>query len=276
MKKIYILPIFLLLFFSNCEKVIDIDVPSIAPKLIIDASFEVYFDESTITAKNVVKLRLSADYFDEETPIVTNANVFLTDLSNNTTINFSDINAEGNYEPLNSFIPKDNTEYELTVIFNNETYKGKAAKIKSPKFISVAQGDGTLFSGDETELKISFKDEASKENYYLFDFTNKSYSTLEDRFFNGTEYNFSHYYGTDDIELPKNVTIKMSAITKEYYIYYRVLLSQSGKGSGGPFQTIPSSLLGNMINTTNEANFPLGYFHISETDRYNIDLIDKN
>ncbi len=48
MKKLYILPVLILFFFTNCEKVVDIDVPSIEPKLIIDASFEVYFDENPV------------------------------------------------------------------------------------------------------------------------------------------------------------------------------------------------------------------------------------
>ena len=68
----------------------------------------------------------------------------------------------------------------------------------------------------------------------------------------------------------------MSGITKEYFTYFRVLINQSGQNAGGPFETVPSSLLGNMINTTNEENFPLGYFHISETDTYTIFLEDKN
>ena len=64
MKNILLIVTFAALFIS-CEKVIEIDVPSIEPKLIIDASFEVYFDEKPVTAKNSVKLSLSADYFDE-------------------------------------------------------------------------------------------------------------------------------------------------------------------------------------------------------------------
>ena len=71
MKKIYTLFVLTLMIFSSCEKVVDIDVPSIEPKLIIDASFEVYFDETPISAKNVVKLTESADYFDEIIPVVT-------------------------------------------------------------------------------------------------------------------------------------------------------------------------------------------------------------
>ena len=68
----------------------------------------------------------------------------------------------------------------------------------------------------------------------------------------------------------------MSGITKEYYTYFEILINQSGQNSGGPFQSVPSSLLGNIINTTNESNFPLGYFHIAETDIAYLELIEKN
>lgn len=276
MKKLYILPVLLILFFTSCEKVIEVDVPSIEPKLIIDASFEVYFDKSPVTAKTIVKLSSSTDYFDEVIPAVTDATVFLTDITNNTIINFSHTNADGIYIPVNPFIPADNSTYELTVIYKNETYKGVAAKVKSTPLTDVYQGDETLFSGKETELKVSFFDEPIVENYYLFDFSENLFLTIEDRFFNGNDYNFSFFYQEDEIELPKRVTVKMSGISKEFYTYFEILNSQSGQNSGGPFQSVPSSLLGNMINTTNEDNFPLGYFHISETDTFTLDLVQKN
>ena len=69
MKNIAISTLLILLFFTSCEKVIDVTVPSIEPKLIIDAAFEVYFDEIPVSAKTVVKLSLSADYFDETSKI---------------------------------------------------------------------------------------------------------------------------------------------------------------------------------------------------------------
>ncbi|TVZ55219.1 uncharacterized protein DUF4249 [Lutibacter sp. Hel_I_33_5] len=276
MKKIYILPVLLMFIFSNCEKVIDVDVPSIQPKLIIDAAFDVYFDETPVTVNTTVKLKLSADYFEENIPTVTNATVFVTDLSSNTIINYSDINNDGDYEADVAFIPSENTEYELTVIYNNQTYKGKASRVKSSPINSIIQGDETLFTGKETQLKVDFTDVSDKEEFYLFNFTNNLMIALDDRFFNGSDYNFSYFYQEDDIELPADVTIRMSGMTKEYYTYFEVLINQSGQNSGGPFQTIPSSLLGNMINKTDEANFPLGYFHISETDTFDISLVDKS
>jgi hypothetical protein len=276
MKNIKIIFLLLIVLFTNCEKVIDVDVPSIEPKLIIDASFEVLFDESPVVANTVVKLSLSADYFDDTIPPATNASVFLTNLSDNTIINFTDENEDGNYEPLISFIPADDVEYELTIVYDNETYQGKATKVKSTPFTEIIQGDETLFSGEEIELKISFTDNVDAENYYLFNIDTYNFITIEDRFFNGTDYNFSYFYEDENIEFPKNIDLKMSGMTKEYYTYFEILVSQGGQAGGGPFQAIPSSLLGNMINKTNEENFPLGYFHISETDTFNIDLVEKN
>jgi hypothetical protein len=276
MKKLYILSVLILFFFTNCEKVVEIDVPSIEPKLIIDASFEVNFDENPVTSYTVVKLRSSADYFDEIIPTVTNATVFLTNLLDNSIINFSDTNTDGNYEPVNSFIPENGIEYELTVIYDNQTYKGTATKIKSTPITEVKQGDKTLFAGTETEVIATFNDDANSENYYLFDFSDNNFSVLEDRFFNGNEYDVPNYFAEEDLELPTTITIKMSGISKDYFTYFRILQSQSGENSGGPFETVPSSLLGNMINTTNEDNYPLGYFHISETDSETLDLVEKN
>ncbi|WP_026777345.1 DUF4249 family protein [Polaribacter sp. Hel_I_88] len=273
MKNILLILTFVTLFIS-CEKVVEIDVPSIEPKLIIDASFEVYFDENPVTAKNVVKLSLSADYFDEVIPPALGATVFLTNLADNSIINFAETNSTGIYEPVNNFIPAENIEYELTVIYDNETYKGKAFRVKSTPFTNVEQGNETLFSGNETELKVAFRDVGPEQNFYLFDFSNNLYNVVEDRFFNDVNYNFSYFYDEDDIVLPAPVTIKISGISEPYYTYFRILTSQSGQDGGGPFETVPSSLLGNMINTTNEQNFPLGYFHIAETDTFTLVLVD--
>jgi hypothetical protein len=185
MKKIYIHTILTVLLFSNCEQVVNIDVPTIEPKLIIDASFEVLFNESPIKANVVVKLKLSTDYFDDTIPTVSDAIVFLTNTADNAVINFSDVNLNGNFTPIINFIPKDAIEYELTVVYKNEIYKGTATKVKSTQIDSAIQGDETLFSGKEIEVKVAFKDNVDNENYYLFNFTNKLFLPLEDRFFNG-------------------------------------------------------------------------------------------
>ena len=93
------------IFLFNCEEVVEIDVPTGTPKLVIEALFEVYFEEIPVSTNTIVKLRLSAGYFDEELPVVTNAIVTLEDLSTNSIISFEDVDFDGNYIPTNAFIP---------------------------------------------------------------------------------------------------------------------------------------------------------------------------
>ena len=262
------------IFLFNCEEVVEIDVPTGTPKLVIEALFEVYFDEIPVTTEAIVKLRLSAGYFDEELPVVTNAIVTLENLSTNTFISFEDGDLDGNYIPTSAFIPEDDVVYELSVTYNNEVYKGKTIKAKTPLFINVEQGTKTLFSGNETEVIVEFSDDELEDNFYLFDFSNNLYLSIEDRFFNGSDYNFSFFYQEEEVEIPSEVLIKMAGVSQDYYTYFRVLTSQSGQSGGGPFQTTPSSLLGNIINTSNADHYPLGYFNISETATYTLRLTE--
>jgi hypothetical protein len=47
------------------------------------------------------------------------------------------------------------------------------------------------------------------------------------------------------------------------------LVSIAGNSSGSPFQSPSATVRGNIINNTTEANFPLGYFSLSEQDSRN-------
>ena len=264
-----------LLMFFGCEDVIDIEVSSSESKLIIDAIFEVYHNHTPVTANTVVKLRESTNYFDDEIPAITNpATVLLKDLTNDIDIIFEDNNSDGNFLPVNPFIPIENVDYELNIFYNEDLYQSQSQLITTTGFSEVYQGNSTLFTGEEIEVNVSFIDDVNTENNYLFNFSNDLFLPIQDRFFNGSTYNFSFFFQEDEVEIPSTVLIKMSGVTKEYLTYFNVLISQSGQQAGGPFETIPSSLLGNIVNTTNNKNFPLGYFHISETDTYNLSLIE--
>jgi hypothetical protein len=267
MKKIFILPLVFVFILFSCEKVIDVDVPSIEPKLVVDATFEVFFNEAPVTADTNVKLTLTSDFFDENINGITDATVFVTNLSNNTVVNYSNIDADGNYAPTVDFVPEDDSLYQLTVIYNNETYESEATKVKSSPITNIEQTSRPFFTGEVLELKVSFIDIANEDNFYLFDFSDESFSLVEDRLFvDGEELTISEFYDDEDLELPTTINIKLSGITEKYYNYFNILSNQAGTGGGGPFETIPATLLGNITNKTTDANFPLGYFHISETE----------
>ena len=64
------------------------------------------------------------------------------------------------------------------------------------------------------------------------------------------------------------VTIKILGIDERYFNYSNILIDQSEQAGGNPFQTPPAQIRGNIINTTNPENFALGYFNLSEANRF--------
>ena len=60
------------------------------------------------------------------------------------------------------------------------------------------------------------------------------------------------------------LNIILSCISSQYYNYMNVLLAIAGSNCGSPFQSPPATVRGNIINTSNETNFALGYFTLSE------------
>jgi hypothetical protein len=63
------------------------------------------------------------------------------------------------------------------------------------------------------------------------------------------------------------ITVTHFGISQSYYNYLSVLLSIASNGGGSPFQSPPATVRGNLINITNAANYPLGYFSLSESDK---------
>jgi len=63
------------------------------------------------------------------------------------------------------------------------------------------------------------------------------------------------------------LNIKLYGISERYFNYMSILINLAEGGSGGgPFSTPPSTVRGNVVNQTNEGNYALGYFRLSEVD----------
>ena len=63
------------------------------------------------------------------------------------------------------------------------------------------------------------------------------------------------------------VEITHFGVSQSYFNYLSILLDIAGSSGGGPFQSPPATVKGNVINQTTFSDFPLGYFSLSETDR---------
>ncbi|GAA4278566.1 DUF4249 domain-containing protein [Aquimarina mytili] len=274
MKKIFYILISITICLS-CEDVVDVDVLFSDPRLVVDASFELYTNETPVNLEGGVRLTLSAPYFDTNVPTVSNANVFITNKNDDSIINFVESGEDGFYIPETlGFLPEFNTPYELTVNYLGETYVATTQLIPTVPIDNVVQGDATLFDDDETEIIISFTDDGSRDDFYLFDFDFSLFLASEDRFYQGQPFKFSYFY--ENMVAGQDVTIKILGVDQRYYNYATLLIEQSEQDGGNPFLAPPSVLRGNIINTTNQDNFAYGYFNLSEADRIDFTIEDKN
>jgi len=261
MKK-YIYILLSLLMFS-CEDVIDVDLNTAEPKLVIDASINWF--KGTIGNNQEIKLTLSAPYFDDEVPPAIGAQVQVIKANNEVFI-FAEEGSTGIYKN-NVFIPQINETYTLQIIFEGETYTASETLKSVVDIDFVEQNDEGGFSGDETELKAYYTDPADEENYYFFEFISDipeipSLEVYNDEFTNGNQ--VFGFYTEEDLEPGDLVTIRNYGVSERFYEFMFILLQQNSEDGGGPFETQPATVRGNCINETNPENFPLGYFRLSE------------
>ncbi|MEH6656188.1 DUF4249 family protein [Leeuwenhoekiella marinoflava] len=261
MKHLY--SIFAALFIGitcfSCQETIDVDLPETQERLVVDALMRIPHAETFLTEARL-RLTLTAEYFADSVPTVNDALVNLNNSENTFTLN-----SQGNGFYSNT-IPRDVMEQDslrLTIFYNDEVYISDAKFIPAVPINSIIQGDGSLFSGDETEVIINYTDAQNQDDFYLFDLDLGNYLTSEDTFYKNQDFSFSYFY--EDLNPQDTVNIKLMGIDKSFFDYMSIIINQSGQASGNPFTAPPSEIRGNVTNETDENNYPLGYFIITQT-----------
>lgn len=264
MKKLALLYLILVTIF-NCEEVIDVEVDDAQSRLVIEASINWY--KNTLGNEQSIKLSLTAPFFDQIIPPANNASVQITDTNNNT-FNFIEDSSTGIYLN-NDFIPAIGETYQLTIVYNGETFTASETLMSVSKIDFIEQNDEGGFTGDNIELKAFFTDPENEENFYLSEFIanipiTPDLDVYRDEFINGNQ-TFA-FYTEEDLVSGDIVTIRNYGISENFYNYLFILLEQTDENSGDPFEVQPTALRGNCINTTNPDNYPFGYFRASEVD----------
>jgi len=261
---LFILLIVMLLSFTSCEDVIDVDLDTANPKLVIEAS--ILWKKGTNGNEQKIKLTTSTDYYSSIIPTVSNATVFITDTSN--TYTFIENPGTGEYF-CGNFNPVINETYVLTVIANGETYIATEKLQAVPTIDTVQQDDEGGFLGDEIEVKFFYQDNGLTNDFYLVQFNSNfsllpEYDVTNDEFFQGNQ--MFGLYTNEDMKPSDVLTFTLHGISELYYNYLNVLLGISGGNGGSPFNTPPATVRGNFVNQTNSDNFAFGYFSLSEID----------
>lgn len=262
MKKIFL---FLLFFgiFVSCEDVIEVDLNDAPPRLVIEAELNVWENGASQAS---VRLTSTAPFFDNEVPYITNATVAIRD-GNGTIFPFLYSN-NGFYTA--DLVPQQNTDYTLIVTYNNQTYTATERRYSVAPLEYVEQRNDGGFTGEDIELKAFFTDPADAQNFYFFEGISSRGVVLDvynDEFFNGNT--IFGYYLVEDLSPGDEVQFNIYGASEAFYNFMFVLLQQTSDQGGGPFETQPATVRGNIVNETNPDNFPLGYFRISEVSTLN-------
>lgn len=253
-------------FLISCEDVIEMDLETSEPRLVIDASIN--WVKNTAGNEQKIKLSTTTGFYDATFPTVSGAQIIVTN-SSNVVFNFVENSGSGEYFCTN-FQPILGETYTLKVILNGQTYTATETMIGVPKIEdNISQNNNGGMAGDEMEIVYYYKDDASQQNNYLYYVKNPrvaypEYSVEND--LNTQGQMTPAYYFNKDLKPGDELDIRLSGISKRYYDYFKKLLNASNGNNGNPFATIPSSVRGNIANQTNSSNFAFGYFRLSEVD----------
>ncbi len=266
--KLYITLFIISLSVISCEDVVNVDLDTAAPKLVIDASIK--WEKGTIGNTQKIKLTTTTDFYSNKILVATGASVVVTNITLSTPISYSFIEdgQTGEYVCTN-FNPIVNNNYTLTVVYKGETYTSTSEFMASPEIVKTEQKLKSGFGGTEFyEIKFYFQDNASEDNYYLVGAKNSKiiypeYGALDDKF---TQGNLMFAVYQDEFEKGDVIEYSVQGITLKYNNYMTKLLNIAGTDGGNPFATAPATLRGNIVNTTNSDNYPLGFFHLAEID----------
>ncbi|APQ15832.1 DUF4249 domain-containing protein [Maribacter hydrothermalis] len=177
--------------------------------------------------------------------------------------------------------------FQLIITTSQERFFATTTYVKSVPIDSLIQGDQTLFSGNETEVIVTFTDNGERNDYYILDFDFDEYLVTEDEFYQGQTFVFSYFYD-NDLEINTSVTVEISLLgaDESFYNYMNQIIVQSG-GDQGPFQTPAATVRGNIINVSGlnnieifdnverSDNYALGYFAIVQEYKETITITNE-
>jgi hypothetical protein len=263
-KAITLFSLLFVLLFSSCDKVVELDLETGDPKIIIDA--EIIWVKGTNGSEQTIKITRMAPYYSADVPKVSGAHVRVEN-SEGTIFTFNE-SAPGLYVCTN-FVPVINMEYKLFVDVDGQSLTATEKLIAVPTVDKIDQELMPDITGpDLIVVAFYYKDPADQTNYYLTDYKADflrfpDYTSTSDEFINGNEIN--EKFGDPDLKPGKTLDITHRGISKNFYSYMNLILEVA---NSNPFGAAPGNIRGNIINTTDTNNFALGYFRLCEANRF--------
>ncbi|WP_262420340.1 DUF4249 domain-containing protein [Flagellimonas meishanensis] len=253
-----------------CEEVIEVDVPSEEPRLIINALVRVDPDSTFVNLR--VKVGLTDSFFGE-IPVtnlkqITLGGAILVDIDNPGSGIYENVRTRQFFEERAEI----GDEILLQIDWEDKLYYASTMYVETVPIDTLEIGTNTLFNDDDTELIITITDDPDKKNYYIFDLGFGEFATLDDEFIQGQQFSFSYFYDRQ-FEPGEELTISVLGADQSFYNYMDLLIEQT-EDNLGVFETPAATVRGNIFDVTELDNidffdnvkipneFPLGYFAV--------------
>jgi len=251
-KKYGVLYIFLAAsFLCSCEKVIDLNLETTTPKIVIEGIF------TDLNVRHTVSISSTVDFdaSNAKQP-VSGATVSLKE-ENGPTIIFTE-QGPGNYISTRyKGIP--GKKYTLTVISKGQTYIATSIMPLAVPIKSLNQTELSFFGETRKFVQVNYQDPAGIPNFYynrLFvnKFKRSTFYLESDRFNDGKLVKNTIFNDEPDLVIGDTVRVQMLTIDQNVYKYLFSITQING--NGGP-PTAPAN------PTSNFNNGALGYFSAS-------------
>lgn len=262
----YIGVLLIALFLTSCEDVIDVDLPTGEPKLVVDASID--WQLGATGNEQIIKLSMTTGYYNPDVPKVSGATVFVTNTDSNEVFDFIENLGTGDYV-CNTFVPIVDGNYQLTVMYDGQTYTATEKMVSVVPIDKIEQKEAP-FGDDSVEINVFFTDNGATDDFYMFRYMTSfsaipSYGVGDDEYFQGNQFN--DVYFNEDLKPGTSFDVTLYGVSEQFHNYMNLLLDVAG--GGGPFSTAPAKVKGNILNSTDVDNTAFGYFRLSQTDTRN-------
>lgn len=238
----------------GCEEVIDVDLNSATPKIVIEGSL---MDDGSNT---FVKISKTTDYFNPGIyPQVSNASVQISDTKGNK-YNLHEV--EPGYYETDEIVPEDNETYTMIVNAEGETYEASSTFEKPMSIDSIwyKKGDSFDTEADGYTVSFLFQDHPEKRDYaraklYVNGIhESEGLATYRDNLTNGKQIEYEQYLSDTTVTVGDKITLELITLDKYAYNYFNVygsIMNNGGEMFGASSTDNPPS---------NISNGALGFF----------------
>jgi hypothetical protein len=252
--------ILIVLLFSSCEKVIDLDLSKMEPKIVIESFL------TDLSTRHTVAISSTIDFDSENTRVpVSNATVVLK-TGGGLTINFTEQTPGIYISPRYRGVPGE--KYTLTVTVDGKSYSATSIMPLPVPIKALEQIEVSFFGESRKAVQITYKDPVVVANFYnnrvfVNGVKRPAYYLESDRFTDGKEVKNTLYIDDPDLVIGDIVRVQMLTIDENVYKFLFSITQISG--NGGP-PTTPAN------PNSNFSNGALGYFSASTSSEASITI----